>query len=849
MKISVILKFFLLVSLAYNAQAYGGVRPRVSDTDVPLARQNEFAPIILQGRTLTGPNSAARRQNGRILIPVSAVARALSDIAGINVNARTVSIRRQSGIIAEFDARIGQVRENGAAILTVSNTAEIVFTPNIEDLLLPLEIAAALFDSSISFDAGRNAVLVTRGVIGKEPTSSEIGRPVADLYQVDYEYNLNRYGSASSHNLVLTAAGRLGDGRYYFTANSSNSPSKKIAVRNSTFALERPNGQKYVAGDFGTGGNLQFLSANIRGGSATIPVSDVAVTAFAGRSYSGTSVPAFSGEDILQPVREPIGYDTNVFGVFATTNSVSTARRTNALNFSAGAMRFASSNRGGDLVTGSINFNDPRFTVQGDFGYGRFSGFRPDGSRFDGSGAAVDVAGTFQVTGDLAVQGRFTKIGKNFLSPQSGVREPLDLKAAGLTWSPTKWLSTSLSASTAGRPGDAMHNNNFATAAFAVTPGAGLPRFYVSHTAGSTSQIRSSAFTLLNASKEFSRLRLFLNATRIKNLGPASMNAQLGASYAISDTNSIEVSQGIASRRSLNGQFDWRTSNLLNRRLSLSAGVGYSHSKTSGFAAYERVSASLNLPRQTSLQVNYLHTNARPTMLVTLRGSLFRKREASAFLDSGVTEMNSYGKVSGRVYQDIDQDGRFDPAVDKPQADVKVRVDGNRYVVSDENGLYKLDSIMAGDHKIYLDLLSVRADLTLLDESAQNTKLRAGHQSNNDFRLVRTGRISGRVWLDANENGKLDASETSLADIRVVTATGRDTLTDADGYFTIGDLPPGEHTFLIDEKTLPEKTMPGVKPIAVQAFAGRETSDVMLCVVRIPAEVKKFPAKPPIKLS
>ena len=68
-------------------------------------------------------------------------------------------------------------------------------------------------------------------------------------------------------------------------------------------------------------------------------------------------------------------------------------------------------------------------------------------------------------------------------------------------------------------------------------------------------------------------------------------------------------------------------------------------------------------------------------------------------------------------------------------------------------------------------------------------------------------------------------------------------MTDADGYFVIGDLAPGEHVILIDEKTLPEKTMAGSKPIAMPVYPGRETSDVNLAVIMIPAEVKHFGTK------
>lgn len=844
MPISKLPQYLILICLifamaAVNRAALKSLSTISSSSDV------QFCSIVVNGRTLTGPNSSAHRRDGRVFLPVSAVAHSLGGEISIDIAARTVTVRRQSGIIAVFDARVGHVRENGSAILTVSSAGEIIFPPNADEFLLPVEIAAALFDVSIRWDADKNAVIVGQQKVATEAASDKIDRGLIEIYQADYDYSLNRYLSAASQNLTLTGVGRFADGRLRFSSNLGKSTNRRVSMQNVSFALERPNGQRFTAGDFGTGGNLQFLSANVRGASANIPMNDLVVTAFGGRVYSGAPIfapnPFISNE--LVAIHNRFRYDTSVFGGLVSTDSQSQGRGTNRLNLAAGAMRFNGANRGGDIATGNISIDSSRFRLQGDFGYGRFRGHRGDGARFRGNGAALDLAGTFQATDELAVQARFTKIGKNFLSPQSGFREPVDLKAAGVTWSPAKWFSTSFNATAASRPGDPRQNSRFATAAFAVTPGTGLPRFYVSHTQTSTSQFKSGAFSTINASHEFSRLRLYLNVTRIKNVGPASANAQIGANYAVSDRHAFEVNQGVGSRGSLNGQFDWRASNLLNQRLSLSAGVGYNRGTSSGFSVYERLSASLNLPRQTSLQVNYFHTNSGPTMLVSLRGSLFRKREATGFLNSPVSEINSFGKVSGRVYQDIDQNGRFDADVDKPQADVKIRVDGNRYVVSGADGQYKFDSVTAGDHKVFLDLLSVRADLTLLDDAARTGNLSPGKSRVYDFRLVRTGRISGRVWLDANENGKFDTGETPLADIRVVTTSGRDTLTDADGNFTIGDLPPGEHIFLLDEKTLPEKTVPGIKPLAVQAFPGRETGEVNLYVIAAPAVVKRFASR------
>lgn len=840
-----VLKLFLIVCLAYVGA--GAVVHRTDKNGRSGAGQTQFASIIVNERSLTGPNSSAHRIDGRIFVPIANVARALGDAVTIDAVSRSVTVKRQDGTTAGLDARLGQIRENGALVLSVSNAAEIVFAPNPDELLLPVEIVAPLLDAAIRYDDARNAVIVSRGVGGETAqAAAKNGQAAFELYQLDYAFDLNRYSGASLQNVTLTAAGRLGDGRFNFSSNSSFSSVKDISLRNGSFRLERPNGQRFAAGDLGTGANLQFLSSNLRGASTSIPWKGTRFAAFAGQTYSG-SVPGRI--DPITQNQPPVvtnnhfSFDTTVLGFYAAADQ-STGFQPKHFNFAGGAMHFGGPDRSGDLGAGNINLNFSRFRLDGNFGLGQFNGLRRDGTRFSGFGEAIDLTGTFQVTDTLALQGRYAHIGKNFLTPQAGLREPVSLKAAGVTWSPAKWFSTSVNGSTARDLRDQNQNNKYITAAFTIAPGYWLPRLFVSHTESSSSQVRSAAFTTVTASKEFTRLRLFLNATRIKSLGPASLNVQLGANFSINDSNSIEFSQGAGNHGTLNGQFDWRTSGLFLGHLSFSAGGGYNYDPVSGFSSFERLSVSVALPRQTSLQVNYIQTNTGPTMLLSLRGSLFRKREAQAFLSSSTKEMNSFARVSGRVYQDNDLNGRYDAGVDKPQANVQVRVDGNRYVVSDENGVFRFDAVTSGAHKIYLDLLSVRADLTVLGEDSRDVDLGSGTNSIVDFRLVRTGRITGRAWLDANENGKFDPGETVLADVRVVTASGRDTLTDSGGFFTIGDLPPGEHVVLIDEKTIPDKTMAGLKPIAVSVLPGRETGDISLPVIMIPPEIKRFSGKP-----
>jgi len=226
--------------------------------------------------------------------------------------------------------------------------------------------------------------------------------------------------------------------------------------------------------------------------------------------------------------------------------------------------------------------------------------------------------------------------------------------------------------------------------------------------------------------------------------------------------------------------------------------------------------------------------------LISLHGLFFSSKRAQPLINGPLAKLSSYGGVRGRVYQDVNLNGRFDQGVDLPQANAQVRVDGNRYVVSDNDGLFRIENVVRGDHTVYLDLLSVRADLTLLDQTEQLITLDSNRDVLVDFRVVRTGRISGVVWLDANANGRFDDGDRPLPDVRVVTGSGRDTLTDDKGYFIISDLPPGEHIVLLDEKTIPEQTRSASGSQTIKVAAGDETTTSFPIIV-LPDQVKKFP--------
>jgi hypothetical protein len=831
---------FLCLLYLFVAQTAFGYRSDAAKPTPPKPASQENSVIIVNERALVGPNSAAQLRGGRLFLPVATIATALGDTFSADSTLRTVTIRRQDGTTAIFNAPLNEVRENGAVILTVSGTADLVFPPTPNELMLPAEIVSALLDVVVRRDEN-HAIVVNRKTVQADTIRTGAKHAPWQLFQLEYDYNFSRYTSWADHNLVLRGTGRVGDARLSFIANSSIGMTHNSSrLLGGTVRLDRPNGQSFVGGEFGTGTDVEFLGAAVRGGLVQLPFNRVRLDFFGGQTTSGiVAAPLpelLANPDKLRPYS--VQYDTKIFGALATTATAD--RRQSDFTFSAGALHFDGANRKGNLAAGGVKYISGLNRFQADFATGQFSGVDRTGTKTEGTGVALNLIGSYQLTEQLLVQGRYTYVGPTFLSPQSGTHEPNNTVAAGVNWQPRKWLTAALSGSTATMPGRLNQFNRYVTASVSIAPNNDWPSLFISHTQSGTTQLPSSAFTLVTATKRFQRWNMFFNGSRIKTFGTQALNAQVGGNIRINEWNTLEVSQSLGSRGLFSGMATWQVSNLFRNHLGFSGGIGYTRNSNAEFYTSEHVSASLKLPRNTTVQFSYLRTQTGTTALLSLHGLFFNSRRAERVLNGPLSEMNSYAAVYGRVYQDVNLNGRFDQGIDLPQANARVRVDGNRYVVSDADGNYRVDSVARGEHAVYLDLLSVRADLTLLDNTQQQITIASTRDAIVDFRVVRTGRISGVVWLDVNENGRLDDSERPLADVRIVTGSGRDTLTDDKGYFIIGDLPPGEHILLLDEKTIPDQTRSILGSQTIKVSAGNETS-ITFPVAPLPDQIKKFP--------
>src|SRR6476661_4355104 len=171
-------------------------------TPTPKAAPQANTVIIVNERALVGPNSAAQLRGGRLFLPVAMIAQALGDTLSSDSSQRIVTIRRQNGTTAVFNAPLNEVRENGAIVLTVSGTADLVFPPTPNELMLPAEIVSALLDVIVRRDESQAIVISRKGVQVDTVRSGGKHAPW-QIFQIEYDYNLSRYTTSSDHSLVL----------------------------------------------------------------------------------------------------------------------------------------------------------------------------------------------------------------------------------------------------------------------------------------------------------------------------------------------------------------------------------------------------------------------------------------------------------------------------------------------------------------------------------------------------------------------------------------------------------------------------------------------------------------------
>jgi hypothetical protein len=168
------------------------------------------------------------------------------------------------------------------------------------------------------------------------------------------------------------------------------------------------------------------------------------------------------------------------------------------------------------------------------------------------------------------------------------------------------------------------------------------------------------------------------------------------------------------------------------------------------------------------------------------------------------------GHIQGRVFLDLDGDGQDD--ADEPGvAGMKVQLDGDQSVTTDERGRFRFSSINSGEYNVALISDALGLSLRASTSSEEHVSLSARQTLNVSFGVTNYGSVAGRVFndlsLDGGQSSAVDAP--GIAGVRLIlcpTATRGEPVSqtvDGGGAYEFLNVAPGDYRLELDLATLP----------------------------------------------
>jgi hypothetical protein len=178
------------------------------------------------------------------------------------------------------------------------------------------------------------------------------------------------------------------------------------------------------------------------------------------------------------------------------------------------------------------------------------------------------------------------------------------------------------------------------------------------------------------------------------------------------------------------------------------------------------------------------------------------------FFDTPFTYTTRRNTISGIVFLDQDGDGFYAEEIDQLLDNVKVALANGSFVYTDSEGKYNFSEITKEQATVLVPPAAIPTGHLFTTASQKTVQLGYATKKQVDFGLSANSCLTGLVFIDANENGKYDASEKLVPGAQVTLVDIGTAYTDSQGIFQLLNIPKGQQTFAINIHSLP----PGYQP-------------------------------------
>ncbi|MCH9048882.1 MAG: hypothetical protein IH836_08110, partial [Proteobacteria bacterium] len=234
--------------------------------------------------------------------------------------------------------------------------------------------------------------------------------------------------------------------------------------------------------------------------------------------------------------------------------------------------------------------------------------------------------------------------------------------------------------------------------------------------------------------------------SHVSRPGRKEVSAHFGSRIDFKQYGSLQVQQNFSTAGQYKGAAGWASSPWREAQLQFRARLGYIHRSSQG-GVPTRLTASasawIRLSNQQILQFSFAETERGQEFRATLGGFLLSgPPELDLVPRSGLGNIPT-SQLRGRVYEDVNLNGRFDPKTDRPLAGIRLWLDGSTMVHTNAQGIYHYKAVPPGPHGVAVDQATMENDLVPLGGSNHILELPSQVVVVFDFRFARTGQMPG----------------------------------------------------------------------------------------------------------
>jgi hypothetical protein len=794
------------------------------------------------------------RVAGEWFVPLAALGRALGASLSLYPAAQSLRVLRDSGVTATYDGPTGRILQGSVLAGEVAGFRQVQLNTGMENVMFPLSGAIALFGVTAREDTEQQTLEI-------DSTASTVGAgagngPLFQFASLEQRYGLTTNGHIWQQFLNIHGDGMVGGNRLTGNLDLTQTAGSSFPVfRQGSLRLDMANQRSITVGDQGTNTGVEALMNSVRGIGYGWGWRGFLVDEYGGLAASSTSAGLGTSGSAI--------YDTFLTGFGAR-------RKVGSSDFSLAGNEFRGPNRGGATLGAAYNGNYARneFKLQGLLGY--FSGVSlspvlQSVNTIPGTQAVATVApGIVEVEQEtqhvrgpgygfslldsytplksnlLIFTGLWENYSRNFLVARDESRfSAVSRRSFSSSLRPSRYISfTGTIRSDAELLGSAGTQLGYTYGVYASTPGhvpiqGGYFRSVQSNGGASGTRFELSQYSLQIPNwKRFGASATY-SETLFGNLGAKSVAETFSADFKrfgrLSLHDQLQFGSGSSYGLDWSRPFGHSGSYIL-------AGLERQTSPARGAILAPMAALRVPLFRRQTLTMSYLSTGGSSTLRFEIGGPLLAKREQVTA--NSRTALVVLASLTGQVYFDADLDGSFKAGVDRPLPQMQVLLDGEIATTTDASGYFHFDGLTPGSHRLRARIATLPANLIFAQEEL-NVAVMPYRSNRQDFRAIRTGKIQGTVTIATLDDAGRETVKP-YPDVRIIAIGNRDTFSESDGAFVLGDLPPGTYQLRIDPGTVPGDFIGHPATQTVEVKSGKSSSGVEFRLSR-PVIVRSAP--------